>query len=119
MGTSFKRHYEYKIVNYINMKFDKLKFPHIKYISEIQQKSKEERTLYYLGGEPEFNHKRLTVGKVYELRTVSYSENSDIERVSVWICSDDEGKGKVCQIDTKNFGTFADLRNKKINEILK
>ncbi len=100
------------------MSFDKLKFPHIKYISEIQKKSKEERTLYYLGGEPEINHSRLTVGKVYELRTASYSPSGDVERVSVWICSDDKDKGKVCQIDTKNFGTFADLRNNKIESII-
>jgi hypothetical protein len=100
------------------MKFDKLKFPHIKYISEMQSKSKEERTLYYLGGEPEFNHKRLTVGKVYELRTALYSPNSNVERVSVWMCSDDEDNGKVCQIDIKNFGTFADLRNNKIESII-
>lgn len=100
------------------MEFDKLKFPHILYISEIQSKSKEERTLYYLGGESEENHKRLTVGKVYELKTASYSPNSNVERVSVWICSDDEDKGKVCQIDTKNFGTFADLRNNKIESII-
>ena len=98
--------------------FDKLKFPHIKYISEIQSKSKEERTLYYLGGEPEENDVRLTVGKSYELRTASYSPNNQVERVSVWICSDDENKGKVCQIDTKNFGTFADLRNNKIESII-
>jgi len=100
------------------MEFDKLKFPHIKYISEIQSKSKEERTLYYLGGEPEENNNRLTVGKGYELRTASYSPSSDIERVSVWICSDDENKGKVCQINPINFGTFADLRDRKINQII-
>jgi hypothetical protein len=104
------------------MKFDKLKFPHIKYISEMQSKSKEERTLYYLGGEPEVNHARLTIGKEYELRTASYSPSGDVERISVWICSDDENKGKVaasvCQIDTKNFGTFADLRNNKIESII-
>ena len=99
------------------MNFDKL--PHIKYISEIQTLSKEERTLYYLGGEPEINNSRLTIGKSYELRTASFSESSDIERVSVWICSDDENKGKVCQINQKNFGTFAELRNKKIEEVLK
>lgn len=98
------------------MNFDKL--PHIKYISEIQTLSKEERTLYYLGGEPEINNSRLTIGKSYELRTASFSESSDIERVSVWICSDDENKGKVCQINQKNFGTFAELRNKKIEEVL-
>jgi hypothetical protein len=98
------------------MNFDKL--PHIKYISEIQTLSKEERTLYYLGGEPEINNSRLTVGKCYEIRTASFSESSDVERVSVWICSDDENKGKVCQINPKNFGTFADLRNKKIEQVI-
>ena len=101
------------------MDFDKLKLPHIKYISEIQSKSKEERTSYYLGAEPEFNNSRLTIGKSYELRTASYSPSSDIKRVSVWICSDDENKGKVCQINLKNFGTFAELRDKKIEEVLK
>ena len=100
------------------MEFDKLKFPHIKYISEMQSKSKHERTLYYLGGEPEENDMKLTVGKEYELRTASYSPNSEVERVSVWICSDDENNGKVCQIDIKNFGTFADLRNNKIESII-
>jgi hypothetical protein len=100
------------------MDFEQLKFPHIKYISEIQSKSKEERTLYYLGGEPDENNSRLTIGKEYELRTASFSESSDVDRISVWICSDDEDKGKICQIDLKNFGTFADLRNKKIEKIL-
>lgn len=99
------------------MNFEKL--PHIKYISEIQTLSKEERTLYYLGGEPEMNNSRLTIGKCYEIRTSSYSPSSDVERVSVWVCSDDENKGKVCQINPKNFGTFAELRNKKIEEVLK
>ena len=100
------------------MNFDDIKLPHIRYISEIQSKSKEERTLYYLGGEPDENNRRLTIGKEYELRTASFSASSDVDRISVWICSDDEDKGKVCQIDLKNFGTFADLRNKKIEEIL-
>ena len=100
------------------MDFDKLKFPHIKYISEIQSKSKEERTLYYLGGEPGENDSRLTIDKVYELRTASYSTSNDVDRVSVWICSCDENKGKVCKINPNNFGTFADLRDKKINQII-
>lgn len=100
------------------MDFNKIKLPHIKYISETQSKSKEERTLYYLGGEPEENHNRLTVGKVYEIRTALYSPISDIKRVSVWICSDDENYGKICQINTINFGTFDELRNRKINMIL-
>ena len=100
------------------MDFDKLKFPHIKYISEIQSKSKEERTLYYLGGEPRENDSRLTIGKVYELRTASHSTSNDVDRVSVWICSYDEIKGKVCKINPNNFGTFADLLDKKINQII-
>jgi hypothetical protein len=100
------------------MNFDKLKFPHIKYISEIQQTTIALRTLYYLGGESEENDSRLTIGKEYELRTASYSPSSDVERVSVWVCSDDENKGKVCQINPINFGTFADLRNRKINQII-
>jgi hypothetical protein len=100
------------------MNFEDLQFPHIRYISEIQSKSKEERTLYYLGGEPEEIQSRITVGNVYEIRTASYSPSSDVERVSVWICSDDENKGKVCQINPINFGTFADLRNEKINQII-
>jgi hypothetical protein len=100
------------------MDFNKIKLPHIKYISEMQSKSKEERTLYYLGGEPDENHNRLTVGKIYEIRTASYSPSSDVYRVSVWICSDDENKGKICQINTNNFNTFDEFRNRKINMIL-
>jgi hypothetical protein len=98
--------------------FEDFKMPFIKYISEQQSKSEEERTLYYLGGEPEENHSRLTVGKQYVVRTALYSPSSDAERVSVWICSDDENKGKICQINLTNFGTFAELRDRKINQII-
>ena len=98
--------------------FESFKAPHIKFLSEYQDKDLSERTLYYLGGEPEENHLRLTIGKQYVVRTASYSPNSDIERISVWICSDDENKGKVCMINLNNFGTFADLRNKKIEQII-
>lgn len=101
------------------MDFDKVKWPHIKYISEMQSLTREDRTLYYLGGDPEENDNRLTIGKQYELRSASYSPSSEIERVSVWICSDDTKEGKICQVDKKNFGTFAELRNNKIEEILK
>jgi hypothetical protein len=52
------------------------------------------------------------------LRTASYSTSNDVDRVSVWICSYDESKGKVCKINPNNFGTFADLRDKKINQII-
>lgn len=97
---------------------EEIVFPHIKYIAEIQKSTDVERTLYYLGGEPEENHNRLTVGKKYLVRTASYSPSADLERVSVWICSDDENKGKVCQIKLENFGTFAELRDRKINQII-
>ena len=93
-----------------------IEIPHIKYLSEKQHKSYSDRILYYLGGETEENHSRLDVGKRYELRTALYSESSNDDRVSVWICMDKEVK--VCRINPKNFGTFADIRNKKIEELL-
>jgi hypothetical protein len=99
--------------------FESLRIPHIKYISETQSKSKGERTLYYLGGEPEENHSRLTIGKQYVVRTASYSPSADIERVSVWLCSDDENKGRLCRVNLNNFGTFADVRDRKIDQIIK
>lgn len=105
------------------MVFDKVKWPHIKYISEMQSLTREDRTLYYLGGESEENDNRLTIGKQYELRSASYAPSAEVERVSVWICNGDvqDGlkEGKICQVDKKNFGTFAELRNNKIEEILK
>lgn len=97
-----------------------MNFPHIKYVpTAYQYKSKIDRTLYYLGGEPEENNSILTFGKIYEIRTVLFSESADQNRKSVWICSDDENKGKVCQIDPKNFGTFSDLRDLKLKKIVK
>lgn len=100
------------------MSFEDFKMPFIKYLSDRQTKSEEERTLYYIGGEPEENHSRLTIGKQYIIRTALYSPSSDIERVSVWVCSDDENKGKLCRINPNNFVTFAELRELKINKIL-
>ena len=93
--------------------------PHIRYICASQSKSKEERTLYYLGGEPEENDSRLTIGKAYEIRNSLFSPSIDIPRIMVWICSDDEDMGKVCQISLNNFGTIAYLRDKKIEQIIK
>ena len=95
-----------------------IRIPHMKYMGEHQLKPKSERTLYYLGGEPDENHSRLTVGKQYIVRTVSYAETREDERVSVWVCSDDENKGKLCRINPNNFGNLADLRNKKIEMII-
>lgn len=88
------------------------------YISEVQSTSQEERTKYYLGGECEQIHMRLTVGRQYVIRTASYSPSRDVPRVSVWICDDGENKGKVLQINPNNFGNLADLRNKKIETII-
>jgi hypothetical protein len=89
--------------------------PHIKYISSHEGKTKSR---YYLGGEPEINHSRLTVGKLYNLRQALFAEKPEDKRIVFWICSDDENKGKVCQIDLKNFGTKSDLRDRNINIIL-
>jgi hypothetical protein len=93
-------------------------FPHFTYIQEIQSLSTEERTLFYVGGETKENHSRLTVGKAYVLRTAAYSPSRDVDRISVWICSDDSNKGKVCRVDKKNFVTFTELRNRKIDSII-
>jgi len=103
----------------MNQEFENFKFPHIKYISEIQSKPESERTLYYIGGESDKNHSRLTVSKQYIVRTVSYSESPDIERSSVWVCSGDKKDGKILRIDLKNFITFVELRDRKIDNILK
>ena len=98
------------------MNLEDIILPHIMYISDPDG---ERIGLWYLGGEPEENHKRLTVGKLYNLNTRLYSSSRDIERVRVWATEDDENRGKLCRIKLKNFGTFADLRNKKIEKLLK
>jgi len=92
-------------------------FPHIKYIADTEYKY--ERNHMYLGGEPPENDSRLTIGKRYILRTVMYAENDIDERRRVWVCSDDENKGKLCRIHLKNFGEIDELRDKKLNNILK
>ncbi len=98
--------------------FDFFDFPHIKYISLVQEKSEQERTLYYLGGEPYYNDCKLTIGKKYLLREVLYSPNSEVERVKTWIC-DSDNKEKKCEIYNKNnFGKIDKLRDRKINKIL-
>jgi hypothetical protein len=89
--------------------------PHIMYISFYEANTK---SLYYIGGEPEINHNRLTVGKLYNLKESLFAENEGDKRILVWICNDDENKGKVCQIDLNNFGTKSDLRDRKINIVL-
>ena len=105
------------------MNFEDITFPHIMYISDPDgERIGHQRRwylLWYLGDEPEENHSRLTVGKLYYLNTRLYSPSRDIERVRVWSTEDDENKGKLCKVKLENFGTLSDLRNKKIEEVLK
>ena len=98
------------------MNFEDILLPHIMYISDPDG---ERIGLWYLGDEPEENHSRLTVGKLYYLNTRLYSPSRDIERVRVWSTEDDENKGKLCKVKLENFGTLTDLRNRKIEQILK
>jgi hypothetical protein len=97
------------------MSFEEINFPHIMYLNDPDG---ERIALWYLGGEPEENHKRLTVGKLYNLSTRLYSPSRDTLRVRVWTTEDDENRGKICKIKLENFGTLADLRNKKIEQII-
>ena len=97
------------------MNFEDILLPHIMYISDPDG---ERIGLWYLGDEPEENHKRLTVGKLYYLNTRLYSPSRDIKRVRVWTTEDDENKGKLCKVKLENFGTLSDLRDKKINTII-
>ena len=93
-----------------------IEFPHIMYISDPDG---ERIGLWYLGGEPEDNHKRLTVGKLYNLNTRLYSPSRGTLFMRVWTTEDDENRGKLCRVKLENFGNLADLRDKKIEEIIK
>jgi len=97
------------------MNFEDITLPHIMYISDPDG---ERIGLWYLGDEPEENHSRLTVDKFYYLNTKRESPSRDIERVRVWATEDNENRGKLCKVKLENFGTFADLRDKKINKLL-
>lgn len=91
-------------------------FPHMKYI--VDNIYTYERYELYLGGEPIENDTRLTIGKKYQLHTVMYAETVNDKRERVWVCPDDENKGKLCRIHLKNFGDYSDLRDKRLNSIL-
>ena len=97
---------------------DNIVFPHIRYIWEPNSKSTE---MYYLGGENEDNDKRLTIGNRYRVSQSFYAENEDQKRVKVWVCNDDEDKGKLCRINRKNFSIkpIDQLRDSKLEKILK
>jgi len=105
------------------MSFEEINFPHIMYLTDpdylrLGKNNEAKIGLWYLGGEPEENHSRLTVGKLYNLSTRLYSPSRDTLRVRVWTTEDDENRGKLCKIKLENFGTLADLRNKKIEQII-
>ena len=102
------------------MSFDNTFMPHIRYI--IGNKTKNSRLRYYLGGEPPENDCRLTVGKEYTVSFLWYSPDAKTDREYVWACKSDEvnelGNNTYANVDPKNFGTKADLRELRINEII-
>ena len=92
--------------------------PHIRYMGAPNSKISE---MYYIGGEPEENDKRLTINNKYKVYQALYAENREDKRKLVWVCRADENGGKVCQIDRKNFSPYppAKRRDIKLDEILK
>ena len=100
--------------------FENVVFPHIRYIGG--SKSKKDRSGYYMGGEPEENHSRLVVGKKYSLSYLWYSPDRNTPRYFVWVCKSEEinehGANRYVNVDLKNFGSKADLRERRINEII-
>ena len=102
------------------MGFEELSFPHVRYIGG--SKSKKDRSGYYMGGETEENHNRLVVGKQYSLFYLWYSPDKNTPRDYVWACKSEEiiehGNNRYANVDPKNFGTMADLRERRINQII-
>jgi len=102
------------------MGFEELTFPHVRYIGG--SKSKKDRSGYYMGGETEENHSRLVVGKQYSLFYLWYSPDRNTPRDYVWACKSEEmnehGTNRYANVDPKNFGTMADLRERRINQII-
>ena len=99
--------------------FENVVFPHIRYMSGPDKiKSKKG---FYMGGEHE-ESPTLIVGKEYELSYLWFSPNKEEKRRYVWTCKSEEmteyGSKKYANVDPKNFGTIADLRDRRINQIL-
>lgn len=90
--------------------------PHIRYIGAPNSKISE---MYYIGGETEENDKMLTINKKYKVYQVLYAENREDKRKLVWVCRDDESRGKVCQIDRKNFSPYPPEKRRdiKLNDL--
>jgi hypothetical protein len=92
--------------------FENLVFPHIRYVSgSISKKPKKG---FYMGGEPDENSV-LVVGKKYDISYVWFSPDRETKRKYVWSVKQDN---KYYNVNTKNFGTIADLRDRRINQIL-
>ena len=100
--------------------FENVAFPHVRYIGG--SKSKKDKTGYYMGGESEESDSVLILGKEYKLSYLWFSPNSEEKRRYVWACKSEElteyGSKKYVNVDPKNFGTIADLRERRINQIL-
>jgi len=100
--------------------FENVTFPHIKYITGSS--TKKSKKGFYMGGEPEESHRALIVGKEYELNYVWFSPSREEKRKYVWACKSEElteyGSKKYANVNPKNFGTIADLRERRINQIL-
>jgi len=96
--------------------FENHTFPHVMYIpgQEEQEEQKDKIGLFYMGGEPDENS-TLIVGKRYDISNHWYAPNRETKREYVWCVKQD---GKWYNVDPKNFGTIADLRESRINQIL-
>ena len=92
--------------------FENLVFPHIRYMSgPINKKLKKG---FYMGGEPDENSV-LVIGKQYDISYVWFSPDRETKRKYVWSVKQDN---KYYNVNPKNFGTVADLRERRINQIL-
>lgn len=67
-----------------------------------------------MGGETDENSV-LVVGKQYNISYVCFSPDRETKRKYVWSVKQDN---KYYNVNPKNFGTVADLRERRINQIL-
>jgi hypothetical protein len=93
--------------------FENVVFPHIRYMSGPDAKSAK-IGLFYMGGEPDENSV-LIVGKSYDLSNHWFAPDRETKRKYVWSVKQDN---KYYNVSPKNFGTIADLRDRRINQIL-
>ena len=67
-----------------------------------------------MGGESDENSV-LVIGKQYDISYVWFSSDRETKRKYVWSVKQDN---KYYNVNPKNFGTVADLRERRINQIL-